>query len=242
MAIPLLSLEEFTSVVLPSNILTDEEQLHIFKAITIPYRSSSCGKFRVGSRKGGRIVEVSVNEIVFPTTNRPIIINLDRVTLKWTNLQSETLSVKTNKRSKIKSITIKPRFEQKGQHNFNFKVDIDIVTRMQNLHPGTHGFDRSGIETEEGTLNETFEGRHCKIPIDRVIHQNEILVLTIKPYLPSQNYDIWEPDQHMVKTLPLTPSKFNGMMYQHKISKQTTLYLSLEGGHLVKSFEVMEMC
>lgn len=244
-AIPLLSIDEYTSVVIPSNILTDEEQLQIFKAITIPNNVSACGKFRVGPRKGGRVVEVSVNDIVYPGNNWSGIINDGKFSQYWTNLQAETLSVKANKRIKIKSVTLKPQFQQPGQNNCNFEVKT--VTRMQNVRSTRPGMidiyevDRSGIETEEGTLNVKFEGRACKLPIDKVIPENEILVLTIKPSLHNENLDMWGSNQHMIKILPQTHQAINGMMYQHELSQQTTLYLSLTGGHFVESFEVVEI-
>lgn len=97
-------------------------------------------------------------------------------------------------------------------------------------------------EIEEDALNVKFDGRPCKLPIDRVIQQNEMLVLTIELYLPNQNIDIWTSNQHMTNEVPYTFTVINGMMYQHEISQKTTVYLSLRGVHFVESFEVMELC
>ncbi|XP_052078335.1 BTB/POZ domain-containing protein 6-B-like [Mytilus californianus] len=248
MAIPLLSLEEYTSVVIPSSILTDEEQLQIFKAITIPNNPSACGKFSVSPRKGGRVVEVLVNDIVYPGNNRSGDINDIMFSEYLTNLQPENLSVKANKRIKIKSVTLKPQFQQPGQNNCNFKVDIKTVTSVQNILPRrSNMFDfreveSSGTETDEGTLNVTFEGRACKLPIDKVISENEKLVLTIKPCIPFGYSDMWGTNQHVIPILPQKYQLINGMMYQHELSQQTTLYLALTGGNLVESFEVVEIC
>lgn len=132
MAIPLLSIDEFTSVVIPSGVLTDEEQLQIFKAITIPNKALAYGKFRVSPRKGGRVVEVSVNDIVYPGNNRSSDINTGRASLCLTNIQPEKLYLKANKRIKIQSVTLKPQFEQPGPNKCNFKVDF---TSMQNVFP-----------------------------------------------------------------------------------------------------------
>lgn len=248
MAIPLLSIDEYTSVVIPSGVLTDEEQLQIFKAITIPNNASACGKFRVSQRKGGRVVEVSVSDIVYPGNNRSGDINAGMFFQYCANMQPENLSVKANKRIKIKSVTLKPQFQQPGPNEINFKVDFKTITSMQNVLPrmtdmyDCFEYDISGMATGEGTLNVTFVGRACKLPIDKVIPENEILVLTIKPNIPNENLHILGANQHVIQILPQTYGMKNGMMYEHKLSQQTTLYLSLTGGHLVESFEVVEMC
>lgn len=244
MAIPLLSLEEFTSVIIPSCILTDEEQLQIFKSISIPNNASSCGKFRVSLRKGGRVEEVFVKDILYPSKKKSVNV-WATFSKNWTNLQAVTLSVKANKRIKIKSITLNPQFLQSNPRNLYFKIDI---AKMQDSLPRTPCLedcsedDRNVIETEEGTLNVKYEGRACKIPIDKVIQQNEILELTINPILSNPNLNKWEPDQHKIWLLPFAFAIYNGMMYRHEISQQTTLYFSLRGGHVVESFEVMEVC
>ncbi|XP_071125670.1 BTB/POZ domain-containing protein 6-like isoform X2 [Mytilus edulis] len=245
MAIPLLSIDEFTSVVIPSGVLTDEEQLQIFKAITIPNKALACGKFRVSPRKGGRVVEVFVNDIVYPGKNR----SGEMYSIHTTNIQPENVSVKANKRIKIKSVTLKPQFEQPGPNNCNFKVDFKTVTSMQNIPPrmvdmyDCFEYERNGIGTSEGTLNVKFEGEACKLSIDKVIPESEILVMTIKPDISNENL-MWGANQHVTQNLPQTYvyRPIHGMMYEHELSQQTTLYLSLTGGHLVESFEVVEIC
>ena len=63
--IPLLTLEEYTTVVVQSDVLTDEEQLYVFKAITM--KNNSVFKittgFRMRPRKGGNIINLSVDAI-----------------------------------------------------------------------------------------------------------------------------------------------------------------------------------
>ena len=69
--IPLLTLEEYTQVVVPSDVLTLEEQLFAFKAITMPINSgSSITKFRMRPRKVG-IMNLSVDAILSPSSNLP---------------------------------------------------------------------------------------------------------------------------------------------------------------------------
>ena len=60
--IPLLTLEEYTTVVVPSDVLTDEEQLCVFKAITMKINSDSkiITNFRMRPRKGSNIINRSV--------------------------------------------------------------------------------------------------------------------------------------------------------------------------------------
>ncbi|VDI13201.1 Hypothetical predicted protein, partial [Mytilus galloprovincialis] len=216
MAIPLLSLEEFTSVVIPSSILTDEEQLQIFKAITIPNNALTCGIFRVRPREGGRVVEVSVNDIVYPGNNRSGDINSSMFSGYCSTLKTETLIVKVNKRIKIKSVTIKPQFQQPSQNNYNFRVDIKTVTRVQKvIHRKSivmfdiRGVEERDIETDEGTLHVTFEGKACKLPIDKVVLENEKLVLTITPCLHYGNSNIWGIKQDLIPIIQQTCQLIN---------------------------------
>ncbi|CAG2257735.1 BTBD1_2 [Mytilus edulis] len=93
---------------------------------------------------------------------------------------------------------------------------------------------RSGY-AEEGTvaMDVIFEGRACKLPIDKIIPQNEMLVMTINLNVTNHNLGMWDKptnDQDVPTYIP----KYDKWMYQHKLSDQTTLYLSLTGGHLVK--------
>ncbi|CAG2256657.1 unnamed protein product [Mytilus edulis] len=222
MAIPLLSPAEFTSVVIPSGILTDEEQSQMLKYATISNSDSLCGKFRVHPRKGGRVVEVSIDNIVNPK-NQSDDIYVGIFSQEGTHLHPESLYVKANKRIKIKSVTLNPQFIKPCQNKYNFNVDFETVTSMQNtcVRPS---------------------GRACKLPIDKVIPQNEILILTIKPNPPNQYPYDWESKQHHLKSLPQTFAVKNGMMYEHELSQRTTLFLALKGGYLVESFEVMELC
>ena len=66
--VPLLTLEEYTTVVVPSNVLTDGEQLCVFKAITMKNNSDSkiTTKFRMHPRKGSNVINLSVDGILFP--------------------------------------------------------------------------------------------------------------------------------------------------------------------------------
>ncbi|CAG2207955.1 unnamed protein product [Mytilus edulis] len=96
LAIPLLSIEEFTSIVIPFGILTDEEQLLIFKAITMPNSPSSCGKFRIHPREGTKVLEVTVNDILNPSNafnNMHYDPFHSQFNNQWGNLQAETFSV-----------------------------------------------------------------------------------------------------------------------------------------------------
>ncbi|CAG2207954.1 BTBD3_6 [Mytilus edulis] len=244
-AIPLLSLEEFTSVVIPSSILTDEEQLQIFKALTILNSASSCGKFRVCPRKGGRIVEVLVNDILYPGN-----IN-HRIRNHWGNLEAETLSVKANNKIKFKSVTIKPRFQNpSSKNNWNFNVKCFVRNTFNETDDSGESEDLESSDSETSTeeevnvvINLACDGSGYKFPIDEVISQNETLVMTIQPSDCTRGHRVWESEarKYMIMILPDEDERSDGMMYQHKLSDQTTLNLSLTGGHLVESLEVMEL-
>ncbi|CAG2257733.1 BTBD3_6 [Mytilus edulis] len=140
--IPLLSLEEYTSVVIPSGVLTDEEQLQSFKAITIPNNASTCEKFRKRSRIGCKVTEISIDDILYPFNHCP-----------------------------------------KMNNQLNFNIKIDTVTNIEN-EDFEEEYDGSDVSkrNEEGTntVNVTFEGRVCKVPIDRLISETEKLELTIR--------------------------------------------------------------
>ncbi|CAG2256653.1 BTBD3_6 [Mytilus edulis] len=124
--------EEYTTFVIPSGVLTDDEQLQIFKAITITANALPCGKFRRRQRKGCKLTEISVNDILYPNKNNPNMFH------QWVDLQSESLSVKANKRIMIKSISINPRFQQKSHDNCNVNVNIKIETVTPIHNPFEH--------------------------------------------------------------------------------------------------------
>ncbi|XP_076117999.1 BTB/POZ domain-containing protein 6-like [Mytilus galloprovincialis] len=243
-AVPLLSLEDFTSVVIPSSILTHEEQLQIFKALTIPNSASSCGKFRVCPRKGGKIVEVLVNDILYPGNINPRIRN------HWGNLEAETFSVKTNNKIMFKSVTIKPRFQNpSSENNWNFNVKCFLQNTFTETDDSGESEDLESSDSETSTeersvvINLACDGSGYKFPIDEFVSQNEMLVMTFQPIDYTRGHRVWKSEarKYMIIILPDEDERFDGMMYQHKLSDQTTLNLSLTGGHLVESLEVMEL-
>lgn len=69
-----------------------------------------------------------------------------------------------------------------------------------------------------------------------------MLVLTIKPYVTIYNHQYLGSNQPLIQLLPHANQRCNGMMYSQDLSQQTTLYMTLTGGHLVESFEIMELC
>ena len=71
--IPLLTLEEYTTVVVPSDVLTDEEQLFVFKAITMKINSVSkiTTGFSMCSRKCSNIINLSVDAMLFLCVDLP---------------------------------------------------------------------------------------------------------------------------------------------------------------------------
>ncbi|VDH96034.1 Hypothetical predicted protein [Mytilus galloprovincialis] len=233
-------------------ILTDEEQLLTFKAITMPNSPSSCGKFRIHPREGTKVLEVTVYDILNPGNAFPNMHTApfhSQFINQWGNLQAETFSVKPNEIIKIKSVTINPQFQNPNQNSFNFNVNIKTQSGSFTVNQPMHArasrlVDRSGYAEEDTVVMDViFEGRACKLPIDKIIPQNEMLVMTINPNVTNHNLRMWGQNQQAIKTFPPTyKHMINGMMYQHKLSDQTTLYLSLTGGHLVESFEVLEIC
>lgn len=197
----------------------------MLKYATTSNSDSLCGKFRVHPRKGGRVVEVSIDNIVNPK-NQSDDIYVGILSQEGTHLHPESLYVKANKRIKIKSVTLNPQFIKPCQNKYNFNVDFETVTSMQNTcvrPPGMFDVFKSGFEPEEIIVDVIFEGRACKLPIDKVIPQNEILILTIKPNPPNQYPYDWESKQHHLKCLPEEFVVKNGMMYEHQLSQRTTL-------------------
>jgi hypothetical protein len=69
--VPLLTLEEYTTVVVQSDVLTDEEQLSVFKAITMKNNSvfNITTGFRMRPREGSNIINLSVDAIVSSCSN-----------------------------------------------------------------------------------------------------------------------------------------------------------------------------
>lgn len=119
MAIPLLPIDEYMSIVMPCEILTEDKELHILNEDTsIPNCPSSCRKFKVRSREETTVVMISVNKICYAGCVPANTHN------QWVTLQEERFSIKANKLIKIKSVTIRPDYQHPPQNSGSFDVNI----------------------------------------------------------------------------------------------------------------------
>ncbi|XP_063415863.1 BTB/POZ domain-containing protein 2-like [Mytilus trossulus] len=102
---PQFSLEDFTELVVPSGILSSDEQLHIFKAITM--KSSLQAKhslFRVQPRMKYCITEIFVDQLI------PSNITNIAIMFGYGN-RNETISFKASTNIRIVSLNIKPKYQ-----------------------------------------------------------------------------------------------------------------------------------
>jgi len=108
--IPLLTLEEYTAVVVPSDVLTDEEQLSVFKAITMQNNSVSktTTKFRMHPRKGGNIINLSVDAILSSGSSSTCW-DSDVYSTYGGNGKEEIVYIKASAAVRIVSAIIKPK-------------------------------------------------------------------------------------------------------------------------------------
>jgi hypothetical protein len=155
--IPLLTLEEYTTVVVPSDVLTDEEQLFVFKAITKVINSDSkiTTKFRMRPRKGGNILNLSVDAILSSCSKSPYWAG-DTLDSSYGYDQYEVLYFKASATVRIVSAIIKPK-HQNYVHNsmITYFVDGKVI---------------------EG-VNE--HGKSLKFEINQVVLPNETLQLHV---------------------------------------------------------------
>ena len=114
--IPLLTLEEYTTVVVPSDVLTDEEQLSVFKAITMKNNSVSktTTKFRMRPRKGSNIINLSVDAILSSCSNPPFS---EEPEVSYGNDNHEIMYIKASAAVRIVSAIIKPKARYQNYRN-----------------------------------------------------------------------------------------------------------------------------
>jgi hypothetical protein len=116
--IPLLTLEEYTTVVVPSDVLTDKEQLCVFKAITMKNNSDSkiTTKFRMRPRKGGNIINLSVDAMLYSRSNS--IFSVHGITINGDNHEAyENMYIKALAAVRIVSAVMKPRYQNRIQNS-----------------------------------------------------------------------------------------------------------------------------
>ena len=116
--IPLLTLEEYTTVVVPSDVLTDKEQLCVFKAITMKNNSDSkiTTKFRMRPRKGGNIINLSVDAMLSSSSNS--LFRVHGITINDHRHDTyENMYIKALAAVRIVSAVMKPRHQNRIQNS-----------------------------------------------------------------------------------------------------------------------------
>ena len=115
--IPLLTLEEYTTVVVPSDVLTDKEQLCVFKAITMKNNSDSkITKFRMRPRKGGNIINLSVDAMLSSSSNS--LFRFHGIPINGHRHDTyENMYIKALAAVRIVSAVMKPRHQNRIQNS-----------------------------------------------------------------------------------------------------------------------------
>ncbi|XP_071125657.1 BTB/POZ domain-containing protein 6-A-like [Mytilus edulis] len=111
-AFPSLSLDDFTKIVVPAGVLTDEEQLQLFKAITMNEVSIRT-KFRIKPRSIGKVIKIAIDDIL-PSLQSSYQsgskINEDNSLHRTQNIY-----LRTSRRIRVVSANVKPKFVRGGR-------------------------------------------------------------------------------------------------------------------------------
>ena len=231
--VPLLTLEEYTTVVVQSDVLTDEEQLCVFKAITMKNNSVSkiTTGFRMRPRKGSRIINISVDAILSSCSNyapfRPggAYGRYSSVLGNYSNGKDEIMYIKASAAVRIVSAIIKPRYRDQLQCSFIRRITC-IVDEKE--FEGVYEHDKS-----------------LELEINHDVLPNETLQLHFE--VGDSDEDTYSQKHYPIAMIPGNVNKGNRKKRgEHQFSDITKLEhvnisLDVEGLHLVDSLNIMAL-
>jgi hypothetical protein len=235
--IPLLTLEEYTTVVVPSDVLTDEEQLFVFKAITMKINSVSkiTTGFSMCSRKCSNIINLSVDAMLFLCVDLPyqgdvVLASPFRgggdVFGNYRNgKKDEIMYIKASAAVRIVSAIIKPRYRDQLQCSFIRRITC-IVDEKE--FEGVYEHDKSP-----------------ELEINHDILPNETLQLHFE--VGYSDEDTFTQAHHPIAMISSNVNKGNKKKRgEHQFSDITKLEhvnisLDVEGVHLVDSLNIMAL-
>jgi len=220
--IPLLTLEEYTAVVVPSDVLTDEEQLCVFKAITMKNNSDSkiTTKFRMRPRKGGNIINLSVDAMLSSCSNSSDRGRRKPVRNSYGYGKYEIMYIKASAAVRIVSAIIKPRYQN---HIQNSRVTCIV-----------------GGNRFEGVYEH---GKSLKLEINHDVLPNETLQLYFK--IGNSDEDTYSQHHYPIAMISTNFNQHNRKKRrEHKFRNITKLEhvnisLDCEGAHVVDSLNIM---
>ncbi|XP_071125664.1 BTB/POZ domain-containing protein 3-like isoform X1 [Mytilus edulis] len=238
-AFPSLSIDDFTKIVVPTGILTDEEQLQLFKAITMN-EISMWTKFRVKPRNIGKVIKISIDDII-PSLE---MMHLQQNTSynsrcpmneKDSLHRTQNIYLRASKTIRVVSANIKPKFVSVRP---GYACTVACTFRGKTVDQKyTYGEDCIIHIDEEFTSNDTrnivFE---IKDERQEKISPNDWF-RTSSRYQPSPNVQF-----------QMLPNKYNIGRNQRKLNwnkyftpGKNRIDFSFEGIYLVDTFDVIEL-
>ena len=236
-AVPTFSMKDYTHIVIPTGILSDEEQLQVFKAITINGPNKPATKFDKSPRiKKGKTRILTVDEIL---PGRQLQAN-DHFRWNGTGNSYEVIGIQASKKTILKSVTVFPNFTRSNSWQNN----------TWHLHWNTlSDFDSSTENCVDLFLNE----KQKRINIDITLEENckmsiKFQLYTIHQMTVGSMGCPLQANNHFMNPQAGFPRP-NQAFYQMQqnygrpqtraftLLGQNELIFSFEGSHLVHDFE-----
>ena len=211
--IPLLTLEEYTTVVVPSDVLTDKEQLCVFKAITMKNNSDSkiTTKFRMRPRKGGNIINLSVDAMLYSRSNS--LFSVHGITINGDNHEAyENMYIKALAAVRIVSAVMKPRYQNRIQ---NSRVTCIVDGKM------FQGVDE--------------HGKSLILEINHDVLSNETLLLQFA-------VDDDDPFSQCQPAIGMSETIYGQHQPRNMLMEHVHILLDCMGVRLVDSLNIMVLC
>lgn len=230
-AFPSLSLDDFTKKVVPCGVLSDEEQLQLFKAITMN-EVSMWTRFRNKPRSIGKVIKIAIDDIIpsFEASYR------SRSTMDEDNShKTQNIYLRASGRIRVVSANVKPKFVRVGP---GYECIVACTFRGKTVDQKyTYGEDCIIHIDEEFTSNDT---RNIVFEIkderqERISPKD--LLRSLRSYQPSPNvkfqmlpnsYNIGRNQRKLIWNKYFTPGK-------------NRIDFSFEGIYLVDTFDVIEL-
>ncbi|CAC5374319.1 BTBD1_2 [Mytilus coruscus] len=228
---PQFPLDDFTELVVPCGILSKDEQLHVFKAITM--KSSLQAKhslFRVQPRMKYSVSEIFVEKLI-PS-------NLSNLAFSFGyGNRNETISLKASTKIRMVSLNIKPKYQG----------------LVPSLPSSTIQCDVCGV-TKETTFTH---GRSCVINLNEDFTPNETFQMTISVkdqqkerengfnFGPSYTFQTVQSRSGRNGLLDLFnkagTEDFSDKWYDFKLASNNILSFCFKGAWLVDSLQIIEL-
>lgn len=246
-AIPVLSMDDYTNVVLPTCILNDEEQLQVFKAITMHGPNKPSTRFDASPRNF-KITIIRINDLI----QQPWL-GYGEYNYNYTSDLREHFEIRMSRKSILRSVTIRPMFQnwncvdKKGVVHLHWcmdtaspsscvkiqlsdkavEVQINKTIESNSAISGTFTLfpPRCSVTTSKRNVREEFESG-C--PSEDNFQPNESYRVTAISSILPKSYD-WDEDDYAWED-----QHHRRYMFTKKFPDGTTVLLNISGCHLLE--------